>query len=196
MDARSALLDVARAKLETRSLGEVSLDEIRRAAEVSNGSLFHHFPTKNHLARALYLEALAGYQAELSAVLGKARTARAGVEAMVEAHVAWVLANRGAAKLLVELRDATAVEGDDVDWKKVNADAFAKLRAFVTKHVASGAMRELPFDVWMALVFAPVLQLTRTWVLRPKVTPAVRRALAEAAWAAVRSPSKKETTDE
>lgn len=196
MDARSALLAVARAKLETRSLGEISLDEIRRAAEVSNGSLFHHFPTKNHLARALYLEALAAYQTELATVLGKARTARAGVEAMVEAHVVWVLANRGAAKILVELRDATAVEGDDVDWKKVNADAFATLRGFVTTHVAAGTMRELPFDVWMALVFAPVLQLTRTWVLRPKVAPAVRRALAEAAWAAVRSPSKKEKTDE
>lgn len=129
MDARAALLAAARAKLAAQSFAATSMDEIRRAAEVSNGSLFHHFPTKNHLARALYLEALQDYQAAQTTVLAKARSARAGVEGMIAAHIDWVLGDRVAARILVELRDLTAVEGDDVDWKKVNQAAFETLRA-------------------------------------------------------------------
>ena len=192
MDARTALLNAARAKLAEKGFATTSMDEIRRAAEVSNGSLFHHFPTKNALARALYIAALHDYQAAQTAVMAKARSARAGIEGMVAAHIDWVLADRVSARILVELRDSTAVEGDDVDWKVVNQAAFETLRAWIQRWVDAGEMIALPFDVWMAVVFAPVLQLTRGWALRPtqKVAPAVRRALADAAWAAVEKGSK------
>ena len=193
MDARTALLAAARAKLAEKGFAATSMDEVRRAAEVSNGSLFHHFPTKNHLARALYLSALHDYQAAQTAVMSKARSARTGVEGMVAAHIDWVLGDRIAARILVELRDATAVDGDDVDWKKVNQAAFETLRTWIQRWVDAGEMIALPFDVWMAVVFAPVLQLTRGWALRPsqKVSPAVRRALADAAWAAVANPESR-----
>jgi len=193
VDARTALLAAARAKLAEKGFAATSMDEVRRAAEVSNGSLFHHFPTKNHLARALYLSALHDYQAAQTAVMSKARSARTGVEGMVAAHIDWVLGDRIAARILVELRDATAVDGDDVDWKKVNQAAFETLRTWIQRWVDAGEMIALPFDVWMAVVFAPVLQLTRGWALRPsqKVSPAVRRALADAAWAAVANPESR-----
>ena len=193
MDARTALLTAARAKLAEKGFAATSMDEIRRAAEVSNGSLFHHFPTKNHLARALYLEAIQDYQTTQTAVMAKARSAQAGIEGMVAAHIDWVLANRVSARVLVELRDATVVEGDDVDWKKVNAAAFEALRAWIARWVEAGEIIALPFDVWMAVVFAPVLQLTRGWALRPsqKIAPAVRRALTQAAWAAVAKQERK-----
>jgi len=193
VDARTALLTAARAKLAEKGFAATSMDEIRRAAEVSNGSLFHHFPTKNHLARALYLEAIQDYQTTQTAVMAKARSAQAGIEGMVAAHIDWVLANRVSARVLVELRDATVVEGDDVDWKKVNAAAFEALRAWIARWVEAGEIIALPFDVWMAVVFAPVLQLTRGWALRPsqKIAPAVRRALTQAAWAAVAKQERK-----
>lgn len=189
MDARSALLAAARAKIAEKGFAATSMDEVRRAAEVSNGSLFHHFPTKNHLARALYLAALTDYQRGQLEILRSARSAEDGVVRLVEAHIDWVLANRDDARILVELRDATAIDGDGVDWKDFNKEAFDALRTFVRRSVDAGEMADLPLDVWTALVFAPVLQLTRGWATKParKVAPAVRRALAHGAWAAVAS---------
>lgn len=187
-DSRGAILRAARAAFLERGFATTSLDAVRREAGVSNGSLFHFFPTKNHLARALYVEALSSYQEAVLAALADDPPARAGVERMLDAHVEWVLAHRVEARVLAELREATTIDGAAVDWGTVNAAAFRALRGWIGRGVARGEMAELPLGAWMALVFAPALTLTPGWARGrpPRVPPAVRRALAAGAWAAVK----------
>jgi AcrR family transcriptional regulator len=186
-NARADLLRVARARFLERGFGATSLDEIRREAGVSNGSLFHFFRTKNHVARALYVDAVGAYKSALLEALRNDPPARTGVDALVNAHVGWVLKNRADARVLVELRDATMIDGVALEWSSVNDETFAALRSWVKRCVDRGEMSDLPFDVWMSLVFAPVLMLTRAWAKQrtAKVAPATRRALARGAWSGV-----------
>ena len=113
---RERVLDAARAALTTRDFGSLSLDEVRRDAGISNGSLFHHFPTKAHLARELYLGALADYQSALVRALRKAGggaatgpSAYRGIAALVDAHIGWTRERPTDATILLDLRQSTRV---------------------------------------------------------------------------------------
>ena len=50
---RQRILDSAEHLVLDRGLAATSIDDVLAGASVSKGAFFHHFPTKNHLARAL-----------------------------------------------------------------------------------------------------------------------------------------------
>jgi len=50
---RERILDAAQALVLQQGLAGTSIDDVLSAGETSKGAFFHHFPTKNHLARAL-----------------------------------------------------------------------------------------------------------------------------------------------
>ncbi|UZG45979.1 TetR/AcrR family transcriptional regulator [Caldimonas thermodepolymerans] len=166
-----------------------SMDQVRQHAGVSNGSLYHHFPTKNHLARALYEAALADFHASLLQAIRSDPDAEAGVRGLVAAYLGWVLKHPDRARVLHELRRTTAIAGVEPDWGALNAPVYAALRAWVAGRVERREMKPMPFAVWIALVFAPLLQLTPHWLRadKPAVPRDLRALLADAAWAAVGS---------
>ena len=180
---RHALLGAAVDLFLTQGFDATSMEQVRSAAGASNGSLYHHFPTRHHLARAVYEDALRDYQANLRSALGPRLSAEEGVQSLVRRHVAWVLRSPQQARVLNELRAFTAIDGQEPDWAAVNAEAFAALKAWIALHVTQGTMQDLPFEVWMALVFAPVMQLTAGWARQeqPRVPSRIVDALAQAA---------------
>jgi len=50
---RERILDEAQGLVLEQGLAGTSIDDVLTAAGTSKGAFFHHFPTKNHLARAL-----------------------------------------------------------------------------------------------------------------------------------------------
>jgi AcrR family transcriptional regulator len=187
--AKQALLEGATSLFLEHGFDAVSMEQVRLKVAVSNGSLYHHFPTKAHLARSVYLCALDDYQAHMMGAVDAGTSAGDGVRALVRRHIAWVLRSPRQALVLDRLRPRAAIEGHAPDWEAVNAKAFSHLKAWIALKVASGDMLKLPFKVWLALVLGPSMQLTPGWALleQPSVEPKVRFALAEAAWLAVQA---------
>lgn len=193
MDApttRSKLLEAACAVFLEHGYSVASMDQVRQEAGVSNGSLYHHFPTKAQLADALYAHTLQNFHSVLlSPVTGRA-TAQSGVKGLIRMYIRWVLQHPDKARLLHELRRSADVAGG-AQISAANEDGFGTLKKWIAQRVAAGDMRELPFAVWMALVFSPAIALTPHWVRQtadpaaPAVSPKVRAALEHAAWMAV-----------
>lgn len=178
--------------------GAASMDLVRQEAGVSNGSLYHHFPTKAWLADALYAHTLRGFHAALLESIRGRASAERGVRGMIRTYVEWVVKHPDRARLLHELRRSGELTGGPGQWEEANAEGFAVLRRWVERKTEAGEMRDMPFPVWMALVFSPALSLTPRWVTqpRPAVAPGVRAALEHGAWMAVAperrpSPSRK-----
>jgi AcrR family transcriptional regulator len=185
-DPRERIFAAAQALFLAQGFEAGSMEQVRRDAGVSNGSLYHHYPTKAHLARALYASALADYHAALLKALGAAAAAEAGVRALVLAHIGWVVRHPQRARVLHELRRTAAIADAEPEWGALNAEAFHRLREWVRERQAAGELCAMPFAVWTALVFAPLLQLTPAWAREGKaVSPKLRQLLADAAWAAV-----------
>ena len=80
-------------------------------------------------------------------------------------------------------------DSDVGDGAHVGLGSVVKANCHIAplRKVEAGEMRALPFPVWIAVVFAPAMALTRHWVAQPQpaVPPKVRTALEHAAWMAV-----------
>ena len=190
MDApstRDRVLDAAAAVFLEHGYARASMEQVRQAAGVSNGSLYHHFPTKAELADALYVQTLHDFHGALLAAVRGDVDAESGVKGVVRAYVSWVVKHPDRAALLHKLKREGDVTDASAGISAANAEAFTALRAWTEAQCAAGHMRELPFHLWMALVFAPSMSLTARWVreARPAVPAKVRAALEHAAWMAV-----------
>jgi AcrR family transcriptional regulator len=184
---RDKLLQAAAKVFLQHGFGAASMDLVRQEAGVSNGSLYHHFPTKAQLADALYAHTLRGFHAAQMAPISGRASAQNGVKGMIRSYIDWVVGHPDSARLLHQLRRSGGLAGGPGEWEQANAEAFGTLRAWVEKQTAAGEMRPLPIAVWMAVVFAPAMSLTPHWVSQPQpaVAPKVRAALEHAAWLAV-----------
>jgi AcrR family transcriptional regulator len=184
---RDRLLRAAAQVFLEQGFEGASMERVRRFAGTSNGSLYHHFPTKTQLADALYAHTLRDFHAAQMAPISGRASAQNGVKGLIRSYVDWVVANPDSARLLHRLRRSGALAGGPGEWEQQNAEAFGRLREWIDRQTAAGEMRAMPFSVWVAVVFAPAMSLTPHWVSQPQpvVAPKVRAALEHAAWMAV-----------
>ena len=98
------------------------MDLVRQEAGVSNGSLYHHYPTKAQLADALYAHTLRDFHATIMVPISGRASAQTGVKGMVRAYIQWVVDHPERARLLHELRRSGGL-----------ADAGAKAKDRVSK---------------------------------------------------------------
>jgi TetR/AcrR family transcriptional repressor of nem operon len=74
-ETRERILDGAERLVLEHGLAATTVDAILAESETSKGAFFHHFPTKNHLARALVERYAAGDVAFLEEFMAKAEAA-------------------------------------------------------------------------------------------------------------------------
>jgi len=186
LPTRDRVLEAAARLFLEHGYAAASMDQVRQAAGVSNGSLYHHFPTKARLADALYAQILRDFHGALLGVIRGEPSAEAGVKGLVRAYVNWVARHPDRASLLHRLRREGEITDHSDGVGEANAEAFAALRAWAAERQAAQQMRELPFHLWMAVVFGPAMSLTGRWVRDGRAPAAkVRAALEHAAWMAV-----------
>ncbi len=189
MDPRTTkerLLDAAALVFIRHGYAAASMDMVRQEAGVSNGSLYHHYPTKNLLADALYAATLRTFHATLLRAVGSRASAQSGVKGLVRAYVQWVADHPERARLLTELRQSSGL-GEGQETAAANAAGFGALAAWVQGKTDAAQMRRIPFTLWMALVFSPAMALTAHWTkeARPQIPARTRAILETAAWASV-----------
>lgn len=164
-----------------------TMELVRAEAGVSNGSLYHHFPTKAQLAGTLYETLLRDFQQSLLVAIAGKTSAEPGVRGLVRAYLRWVVTHPDHAMLLHRLRRGNDLAGMENAWTQPNQEASDVLCEWIARMVAAGEMQRLPFPLWMALVFSPAYALTPLWLSQspPSVPRTVRLALEDAAWRAV-----------
>ena len=100
---KSRVLEAAAKVFLAHGFDAASMDMVRQEAGVSNGSLYHHFPTKAQLADALYAQTLRDFHGTIMAPLKARTSAEKGVKSLVRLYADWVVANPGRARLLLEV---------------------------------------------------------------------------------------------
>jgi AcrR family transcriptional regulator len=164
-----------------------TMQDIRQKSGASNGSVYHHFSSKEGIAAALYVEAIVDYQARILAALDQNPQARAGVWAVVETHLDWVREKPEWARYLMEMRHAEFMKAAEEPLAEANRKFITGFINWLKPNLKSGALRRLPADLFMSLLLGPCQEYVRIW-LEGKATTAVSAAkeeLARSAWSAV-----------
>jgi len=165
-------------------MAATSIEDIRAASGASNGSIYHHFGSKERIAASLYAEAMADYQRGVRAVIATAETAEAGIRGIVEQFLVWVGEHRELAILMLALEhgDVRRVAAEEV--AALNAGFFADVGGWIERHVAAGDLPAVPRDLLMPVVLGPARRFAELWLEGRARTPIdeAARVLAALAW--------------
>jgi AcrR family transcriptional regulator len=180
--ARERLLVAALRRFGEAGVVAVTLDEIREAAGVSVGALYHHFADKEALIDALYLDLTADVHAGFLQVLRSHPGAKDGVTAIVRYYIRWVTRERAGAAILLGHRPQSPA------LKELNRQFFSEVLGWWATHVHYGTLRALPLDLIHALWLGPAQEYSRHWLAgHVKKPPAsATELLADCAWNALK----------
>jgi AcrR family transcriptional regulator len=165
MDTRSRILDAALACFVEVGYSQTTIARIRERSGVSNGALFHQFPTKEAIADALYVDAISSFQRGLWDLLEhRPRSLRAAVRGVIAHQIGWIEANVDRARFVYARGNLDWTSPAGAELGKLNrklADAF---RQWMAPFVADGRIRPMPMLVLNAVVSGPTHAIARRWL--------------------------------
>ncbi|MBL4864252.1 MAG: TetR/AcrR family transcriptional regulator [Rhodobiaceae bacterium] len=167
----TAALTAAKALFAEHGYEAVSTAEIYTKANISNGSLFHHFKSKEGIAVAVFVELVRTYQAEIGEKLTPTTRAADGIDAFIRAHSLWIESDPDGARILFNGHHPSWSEGALREIRSVN-QAFGQIIQDWRKGLDDGER----FGGWsialiMAMLIGPTQVLCRAWLAGQSNTP-------------------------
>ncbi len=164
-----------------------SMEQVRREAGVSNGSLYHHFGSRADLAARLLVEGMARSQQVVLDVLTDSSDAEPSVRGVVRAQLGWVEEHAELARLLYgDLPDEVLLAAEPL-FGQQNRHYVDVVGGWLQSQAEQGTLARRPFGVSHALWLGPGQEFARHWLRgRSKLAPTdVAVDLADGAWRAL-----------
>lgn len=184
------ILEAALRCFSENGVANSTIEMIRQASGASVGSLYHHFGNKEAIAAAVFIEGMRDFAGQVAGALATAQGAEGGIKALVRANVEWISSNPEWARYCfhhrAQVRDGRAAErfsGDTQLFQQRLKDWFSPY---------ADQLRDLPPEVFAALVVGPTHEYARHWLAGRTFQPLEQQLplFAEAAWRAVRAEPK------
>jgi AcrR family transcriptional regulator len=172
-----------------RGYEQTTIAQIRMRSGVSNGALFHHFPTKEAIADALYVEGIASFQEGVREIVRQPppRSLLAAVRAVIGHQLAWTEQHADLARFIYQRGhlDFDSLGGAAVG--ALNRSLTAEVRQWIAPLAERGLIRPAPMLVVAAVVNGPAHAVARRWLAGQVREPLTSYAdvLARAAYGAL-----------
>ena len=164
-DTRRRIMDVALACFLADGYEQTTIAEIRRRSGVSNGALFHHFPAKEAIAGALYVEAIASFQAGLWELVGRSPgSLRDAVRGAIAHQLTWTEQNPDLARFVYGRGHLDWNTSAGAELAARNRDLAAAFREWMAPLVRSGEVRRGPMLLISAVVSGPAHAIAQRWL--------------------------------
>ncbi|WP_020647993.1 TetR/AcrR family transcriptional regulator [Solimonas variicoloris] len=186
---REAILAAALQCFGETGIEAAAIGDIGARSGASVGSIYHHFGSKEGIARALFVEGLRRNMELLAARLAAVRGAEVGVRTLVLALIDWIGAHPDWARFIYMVSSSRFAAEADAALRELSRDYGALIESYFGPYFASGALRALPRECFAPLVIGPVHDYARRWLNGQAPTPLAGHAalFADAAWEAVRA---------
>ena len=184
---RQEILDAALECFSTVGFDQTTLADIREKAGASNGSIYHHFGSKEQIAASLYLDGIRQTQAAGLEALLRTRTARTGIAALVGAYIDWVAKHPALARFLFAMRHAPFMDAEEPAITGLNQDVNARAARWFADRIAAGELPDIEPAMRSAIMFGPCRLWAGSWLLGATTTSPERakRVISTAAHAAL-----------
>lgn len=166
-----------------------TMEDIRQRSKASNGSIYHHFKSKEQLAEAIYLEGIIDYQSRIAASLDHNPGAREGIGAIIRHHLGWVGANPDWARYLLQMGNSNLVDLTGSEIEKKNLQFLGSLLGWIKPHIDNGDLRSMPLDIMIPLILSPSYEFSRLWLSGMALTgiDEAGEVLVDAAWQSLKA---------
>jgi AcrR family transcriptional regulator len=188
MDTRRRILDTALACFVEAGYSQTTIERLRERSGVSNGALFHHFPSKEAIADTLYAEAIGSFQQGLWDLLERRPPSlRAAVRGVIAHQIAWIEANADQARFVYARGNLDSDSPGQAEVDRLNRKIAGAYREWMMPFVQAGMIRPMPMLIISAVVTGPTHAIARRWLAGQVTGPlhAYTDQLADAATAAL-----------
>lgn len=188
-DTRQRILDAALAAFLDQGYEQTTIADIRARSGTSNGALFHHFPTKEAIAEALYVTGISSFQEGLrELILRRPRSLRAAVRAAIAHQLRWTQENAGLARFIYQRGHPDWGSAGGTQVAALNRDLAEGFRGWLAPLAERGEIRPVSMLMLTAIVSGPAHAIARRWLGGQVTGPLTdfTDELAEAAWAGLR----------
>jgi len=155
---RRQIIEAALACFAQNGVIETTMEEIQLKAGVSNGSLYHHFKSKDQLVAAVYLEGILDYQNGLLEQVTKQAEARDGILALVGFHLGWVNEYPEWSAYLFQSRSDDFSTEVHRSIAAANQGFFTELESYFQPFVETGILKNTPPFIRLSLLLGPCQQ--------------------------------------
>lgn len=159
---REALLTATLELIESEGIGAVSLRRVARAAGVSPGAPYHHFPDRAALLIALSDEGFRRLAAALTAARATADTPNEALGALLAAYVHFAQENPAYFRLM--FRPELKQSHKSTQGEEAADEAFALLDETVAACLAANTIKPVDKDVLAISVWSLVHGLASLWL--------------------------------
>jgi len=164
-DTRRRILDVALACFLADGYEQTTIATIRNRSGTSNGALFHHFPSKEAIAGALHVEAIASFQQGLwDLVSRKPESLQTAVRAVLAHQLTWTERNADLARFIYTRGHLDWDTAAGAELAARNRDLAAAFRQWLAPLVANGEIPPRPMLLTTAIVTGPAHSIAQRWL--------------------------------
>jgi AcrR family transcriptional regulator len=165
IDTRRRILDAALRRFLEDGYEQATIASIRDDSGVSNGALFHHFSSKEAIADALYVEAIASFQQGLwELIRSRPRSLRAAVRGTISHQLTWVEQHDELARFVYMRGHLDWDSPANAALTTLNRDLGAAFSDWMRPLVEIGEIRPASMLVISALVNGPAHAVARRWL--------------------------------
>ncbi len=167
-ETKTRVLDAMRALLMQQAISEVTMKDVQERSGVSNGSIFHHFGSKDGILEELFV---AERRAYLGSV-GEAIIAHEGdpCDAFGAGAAAAVLYHASDPEryllLIAAFSNSEWLFRNAQIWTDLIREVEAPVMEWAIPHFQSGALPLLPPGLYQSYMLGPPEQLTQLWIRR------------------------------
>ena len=181
---KQAILQAALQCFTEQGVAATTIEMIRERAGASIGSLYHHFGSKDGIARALFLDAMEAYHEQLWRRLDQVSTAEAGVRALVSSYIDWVADNPDLARFVLYSRGYLVKQAAGAELEVDSRARLSRLWAFFRPFIDRNELKRVPAECYASLIIGPAHDYARLWLAGRVRTPLrdYRELFADAAW--------------
>jgi AcrR family transcriptional regulator len=167
LDTRRRILDAALTSFVDDGFERTTIARIRERSGASNGALFHHFASKEAIADALYVEAIASFQTGLwDLVRARPRSLRAAVRGTIGHQLTWVEHNRRLATFVYARDHLDPDSPGGASVSALNRELASAWREWMTPLLERGELSVTSMVVISSIVGGPAHAIARRWLAR------------------------------
>ena|SRR5436305_3319295 len=142
-----------------------TIARILERSGVSNGALFHHFPSKAAIAGAIYVDAIASFQQGLWDLLQRRpRSLRAAVRGALSHQMSWTEQHPDLARFVYTRGHLEWDSPGGPTVAALNRDLGGAFKDWISPLISSGEVRPRSMLLITAIVSGPAHAIARRWL--------------------------------
>jgi AcrR family transcriptional regulator len=165
LETMERVLDAALDCFARTGVYATRIEDLADKAEVSVGSLYHHFGGRERVALLLYQRCMSSLLSTISAAVLPRKSARRGVRELVRSYLGWVADHPDAARYIYAAASQAELmeswRSDLVGFKQELVSPFVK---WFQGHIERGTIVELPPALMEVVVIGPPAEFARRWL--------------------------------